>query len=286
MFSSTPGIPGMDASKDPRNYQIATLAALVGYGLIGLDLEIGLQMAVVLVGTATLTQWLGTRLAGLARFDPKSALISSLSLCLLLRTESLALAMVAAALTIASKFLLRVDDRHIFNPTNFALVALMAAGAPVWVSPGQWGTGAFFAFLLAGVGGLVIHRAARSDVTYAFIGFYAAIVFARALLLGDPMTIPLHHLQNGAFLLFAFFMISDPKTTPDSRIARILFALVVALGAGFVHFVLFQPNGLLWSLVLTAPITPLLNRLLPGNRYQWHAPAVPVEQPFSERSFA
>ena len=208
----------MDASRDPRNYQIATLAALVGYGLIGLDLEIGLAMAFVLVGTATLAQWAGTRLAGLARFDPKSALISSLSLCLLLRTEFVALMIFAATLTIASKFVLRVDGRHVFNPTNFALVVLMAVGAPVWVSPGQWGTGAFFAFLLAGVGGLVIHRAARSDVTYAFIGFYAAIVFGRALLLGDPMTIPLHHLQNGAFLLFAFFMISDPKTTPDSRV--------------------------------------------------------------------
>jgi Na+-translocating ferredoxin:NAD+ oxidoreductase RnfD subunit len=163
---------------------------------------------------------------------------------------------------------------------------MMALGAKVWVSPGQWGTGALFAFLLAGVGGLVIHRAARSDVTYAFIGFYAAIVFARALMLGDPVTIPLHHIQNGAFLLFAFFMISDPKTTPDSRIARILFALVVALGAGFVHFVLFQPNGLLWSLVLTAPATPLLNRVFPGTPYQWRTPPVSATETFSERRFA
>jgi len=204
----------------------------------------------------------------------------------LLRTESLVLAVVTATLTIASKFLLRVDDRHVFNPTNFALVVMMALGTRVWVSPGQWGTGAFFAFLLAGVGGLVIHRAARSDVTYAFIGFYAAIVFSRALVLGDPMTIPLHHIQNGAFLLFAFFMISDPKTTPDSRIARIVFALVVALGAGFVHFVLFQPNGLLWSLVLTAPTTPVLNRVFPGKPYQWRTPPVPAPDTFSERSFA
>lgn len=286
MFSDTRGIRCMEQRKDPRNYQIATLAALVVYGLVGLDLEISLGMASTLIGMAIATQWLGTHFAGLPRFDPKSALISSLSLCLLLRTESIALAMVAAAVAIASKFLLRVDNRHVFNPTNFALVVMMAMGAPVWVSPGQWGTGALFAFLLAGVGGLVIHRAARSDVTYAFIASYAAIVIARALALGDPLTIPMHHLQNGAFLLFAFFMISDPKTTPDSRIARILFALVVALGAGFVHFVLFQPNGLLWSLVLTAPITPLLNRALPGTPHQWHAAPVPVAETFSERSFA
>ena len=170
-----------------------------------------------------------------------------------------------------------------FNPTNFGLVVVMASVGGIWVSPGQWGTGAFFAFLLAGIGGLVIHRASRSDVTYAFIGFYAALVVGRTLWLGDPLAIPLHHLQNGAFLLFAFFMISDPKTTPDSRAGRILFALMVALGAGFVHFVLFESNGFLWSLVFFAPITPLINRLLPGERYQWcHRSAMRL----SQRSYA
>lgn len=277
----------MSQSRDPRNYQIATLGALVLYGLVGLDLEIYATTALTILATAITVQLLGTRAARLPRFDPKSALISSLSLCLLLRTDSLVLAAAAAVVTVASKFLLRIDDRHVFNPTNFGLAVMMALGTSVWVSPGQWGTGAFFAFLLAGCGGLVIHRAARSDVTYAFIAFYGAIVLGRAAFLGDPLAIPLHHLQNGAFLLFAFFMISDPKTTPDSRAGRIVFALVVALGAGFVHFVLFQPNGLLWSLVLSAPITPVLNRLLPGSRYQWRIPAAaPAAETFPERSYA
>ena len=276
----------MNQSRDPRSYQIATLVALVVYGLVGLDLEIRPGMAFTILAVALAAQLAGTRLAGLPRFDPKSALISSLSLCLLLRTNSLVLAAITAVVTIASKFLLRIDGRHVFNPTNFGLAVMMALGTSVWVSPGQWGTGAFFAFLLAGCGGLVIHRAARSDVTYALIGFYGAIVFARAAFLGDPLAIPLHHLQNGAFLLFAFFMISDPKTTPDSRAGRIVFALIVALGAGFVHFVLFQPNGLLWSLVLSAPITPLLNRRLPGTRYQWQTPSATPAETFAERSFA
>ena len=273
----------MRQGRDPRSFQIATLTALVAYGLIGLDLEIQPLMAVVILTTAQLTQLAGTKLAGLPRFDGRSALISSLSLCLLLRTDSLLLAATVAAVTIASKFLLRIDDRHVFNPTNFGLAIMMAMGASVWVSPGQWGTGAYFAFLLAGCGGLVIHRAARSDVTYAFIVFYAAIVFGRALYLGDPLAIPAHHLQNGAFLLFAFFMISDPKTTPDSRAGRVVFALMVAVGAGVVHFVLFQPNGLIWSLVLCAPTAPLLNRLLPGARYEWSAPKqlVPIERSFA-----
>ena len=73
-------------------------------------------------------------------------------------------------------------------------------------------------------------------------------------------------------LLFAFFMISDPKTTPDSRAGRVLFAGLVALGAALVQFGLFRPNALLWSLVAVAPLTPLINRMLPGTRYDWHRP--------------
>ena len=131
---------------------------------------------------------------------------------------------------------------------------MIALTGQVWVSPGQWGSVAFFGFLLACLGGLVVNRAARSDVTYAFLAFYAGLVVGRSIWLGDPMSIPLHRLQSGALLLFAFFMISDPKTTPQSRAGRILFALLVALGAGFVQFVLFRPNGLLWSLVVCVTV--------------------------------
>lgn len=277
----------MKSPRDPRHFQIATLGLLLVWGLVGLDLEVRADVAAVIGLTALLTQLVGTRLARLARFDPKSAAISALSLCLLLRTNHLSLAVLAALVTIGSKFVIRIDGRHVFNPTNFGIGVTIAATGAVWVSPGQWGTEALFAFLLACLGGLVIYRAERSDVTYAFLGFYALIVVGRALWLGDPMAIPLHQLENGAFLLFAFFMISDPKTTPDSRAGRILFALTVAMGAAFIQFVLFRTNGLLWSLLLTSPTTPIWNRLFPGRRYQWlGVPAETEPQPLVERSFA
>src|SRR6185503_6392427 len=152
-----------------------------------------------------------TRLWRLPAFDPRSGLISGLSLCLLLRTNSLPLVATAALGTIASKFLLRWRGKHVFNPTNFGLVLMMLITNQVWVSPGQWGSVAFFGFLMGCVGGLVVYRAERADVTLTFLGFYLAILFGRSLWLGEPMAIPLHRLQNGALLLFAFFMISDPK---------------------------------------------------------------------------
>src|SRR3954470_2986700 len=262
--------------RDPRLYQILILSSLLVYGVARLDLEIPAGRALLLLGVAQLTQHACTRLWRLPAFDPRSALISGLSLCLLLRTNSWALAALAAAAAIAGKFVLRVHGKHVFNPTNFGIVAVMLATGGVWVSPGQWGSAAFFAFLIACLGGLVVSRAARSDVTYAFLAFYLAILFGRALWLGQPMAIPLHQLASGAFLIFTFFMISDPKTTPDTRAGRILFALLVALGAGFVHFVLYRPNGLLLSLAFLSPIVPLLDRLLPGVRYVWRGAPVPA----------
>ena len=277
--------------RDPRLYQILVLSSLLVYGVTRLDLEVKPGRALLLLAMALLTQYACTRVWRLPAFDPRSALISGLSLCLLLRTSSPALAVLAAAVTIGSKFLLRVRGKHLFNPTNFGIVAVMlATGGAVWVSPGQWGSAAFFAFLIACLGGLVVNRAARSDVTYAFLAFYLAVLFGRALWLGQPLAIPLHQLGSGAFLLFTFFMISDPKTTPDSRAGRILFALLVALGAGFVHFVLFRPNGLLLSLAFLSPAVPLIDLLLPGQRYVWRGlpsqTRVPAPSLREERRYA
>ena len=67
-------------------------------------------------------------------------------------------------------------------------------------------------------------------------------------------------------------MISDPKTTPDSRAGRILFGLLVAGGAAYIQFVLYRTNGLLWSLAICSVLTPLIDYLIPGTKYQWNSP--------------
>src|SRR5262249_2747333 len=228
-----------------------------------------------ILATALGTQKICDRLSGSAApfaSTARSALISGLSLSLLLRTNDAGLACLAAVITIAGKFLIRIRGTHVFNPTNGGVVAMLLSTGQVWVSPGQWGTPAFFAFLMACAGMLVVMRAARSDVTLAFIACYAALVFGRSLYVGDPMTIPLHRLESGAFLLFSFFMISDPKTTPDSRTARILFAALVAATAWYVQFRLFRTNGLLWSLAIWSMAVPILDRLFPATRYAWTHP--------------
>lgn len=268
---------------DPRLWQIGALAALLIYGVFALRFEVTLLRAAIIVAAAIAAQLVCAR-AAKTPFDPRSAAISGLSLSLLLRSDHVAILIVAAVIAIASKFLLRVRGKHIFNPTNFAIVALLAVTNDAWVSPGQWGSVAFFGFLIVCLGGLVVNRARRSDVTWAFIIFWSAIVIGRSLWLGEPMAIPLHRLQNGALLLFTFFMISDPRTTPDSRAGRIVFAALVALGAGYIQFRLFRTNGILWSLALTSFLTPVIDALLKAPRFTWNREGGPPCTPAASSS--
>ncbi|PYM11230.1 MAG: hypothetical protein DMD81_27515 [Candidatus Rokuibacteriota bacterium] len=240
---------------DPRLYQILPLASALTYGVFCLDFEVRWETAVAIVGSALATQFVCERICGRPRFDPRSALISALSLCLLLRTNVLGLAVGTAILAIASKFDVRVRGKHVFNPTNGAIVAMMLTTEAVWV--------------LASAGALVVNRAARADVTWTFLACWGALLLGRSVWLGEPLLIPLHRLESGALVLFAFFMISDPKTTPDSRVGRFLFAALVALGAYAVQFSMFRTNALLWSLAVCSLAVPVIDRLLPGARYQW-----------------
>lgn len=255
--------------QDPRYYQIAVLACLVTYGIVALDFGIRPENAAAIVITSLLVQFAGTRAAGLPRFDPLSPLITSLSLTLLFRTDVTAIAAMAALIAISSKFLIRVRGKHIFNPANIAIVMLMASSDHAWISSGQWGSAATGAFAIACLGFIVLTRARRAETTIGFLGCYALLLFGRASWLGDPLAIPVHQLQNGALLVFAFFMISDPKTTPETRTGRILYSLLVACVAFAIQFGLYKPHAAIFALVATAPLVPLIDYLFQGANYRW-----------------
>jgi Na+-transporting NADH:ubiquinone oxidoreductase subunit NqrB len=260
------------SSFDPRLYQIASLGTLLLFGLLWRHFEVSFWQIVVTLGTTLLTQYAGTRWHKLPTFDLLSALVSALGLCIFLRTNDLTVVALASLLAIASKFMIRWKGKHLFNPTNFALVVVLASGLG-WISAGQWGQVAWFALLIACLGSLVVTRAARADVTMSFFGFYVGLLMARALWLGDPLTIPLHQIESGTLLIFSFFMITDPKTTPDSRAGRIVFTFMVAVAALSVQFVLYRPNGPLWGLIACSLLVPSIDRLLPGSRYAWSKPS-------------
>jgi Na+-translocating ferredoxin:NAD+ oxidoreductase RnfD subunit len=254
---------------DPRYYQIAVLSLLLCYGVFALDFGIHWYNAIAILIAAQSVQFIATRMVALPRFDPLSAMITALSLTLLLRTDAIALAIIAACIAIGSKFLLRVRGKHIFNPANIALVVLMFCSERAWVSSGQWGSAAIGAFALACLGFVVLTRARRAETTFAFLIAFAALLIGRAIWLGDPLGIPLHQLQNGALLIFAFFMISDPKTAPNTRVGRILYGALVASIAYTIQFVFYEPNGPIIALILCAPLVPLIDMAMNGRIYRW-----------------
>jgi Na+-transporting NADH:ubiquinone oxidoreductase subunit NqrB len=259
--------------RDPRWYQVFVLSLLLSFGILALDFGIHWQNAVAIFAMAQVTQFFASHVIARIPYDPLSALITSYSLTLLLRTDVIAVAMLAAVIAIGSKFLVRVRGKHVFNPANVALVSLLLLSDRAWISSGQWGSATIGALALACLGMLVLTRARRAETTLAFLSAWALLLFGRATWLGDPLAIPLHQLQNGALLIFAFFMISDPKTSPDAPLGRILYGALVAAVAYAIQFVFYEPNGPVLALIICAPVVPLIDFVLGGRSYQWKQPA-------------
>lgn len=255
--------------RDPRYLQIAFLSSFLVSGVGWLGFDVPLWQPPLIVLTACATQWAMTRLFRAPPVGYLSPIITSLGLSLLLRTDALWVGPFAAAVAISSKFVLRVRGKHLFNPTNLGLVAAILLTANAWSSPSQWGHGAARLGWFAAFGLAVAHRSFRSDVSLAFLGSWVLLKAARIFYLGAPWASLQHQLSAGSLILFTFFMISDPKTTPDHRGGRILFAVAVACLAFFFLHGLWWQNALIYSLCLLSPFTPLIDRLLPSGRFQW-----------------
>ncbi len=260
--------------KDARWFQIAGQAAILLVGLFTLDFRIAPLQIAAAIGAALGAQALGALLVA-SRFDWKSALITGLSLSLLLRANDLWPFVAAAAIAIGSKFALRRNGRHVFNPANLGIVAMLAFGGAAWTSTGEWGGAPWFTLLIAALGALTCWRASRLDAALIYLGVFAALVIARALYLGDPLAIPALRLSHGALILFAFFMISDPKTTPEDPLQRALFMALAALIAYGLQFHLFISDGIffapfLLALLRFAAIGPS------GAAYEWGRAPQPI----------
>ena len=257
---------------DARHYQIAALATLVVFNLGWIDFGARPANSAAAVGASLITQIICSYLFKVP-LDLRSPLITGFSLSLLLRADEIWIHALAGVIAIASKFILRLDGKHIWNPAGFAIVVLIyLTPGHVWISPGAWGSQVWFAALLAFFAILVLGAARRSDIALFFIGTHAALLVGRALWLGDPLAIPLHQLQSGSLLIFTFFMISDPRTSPDSRLGRFIFAASVAVLAHYMAFFMQMRPALYVALIALAPFVFLIDLVLPAERFAWNRP--------------
>jgi Na+-transporting NADH:ubiquinone oxidoreductase subunit NqrB len=259
---------------DARHYQIAALSTLVVFNLGWIDFGAKAENTALVLGASLLTQVVCSRFFHVP-IDVRSPLITGLSLSLLLRTDEAWILALAGVIAIGSKFVLRIDGKHIWNPAGFAIVVLLfTADGHVWISPGAWGSTVWFAALLCFFAILVLGAARRSDIALFFIGSHAALLVARALWLGDPLAIPLHQLQSGSLLIFTFFMISDPRTSPDSRLGRFIFAFSVAALGHYMAFFMQMRPALYIALIALSPFILPIDRILPAERFAWRKPAL------------
>jgi enediyne biosynthesis protein E5 len=262
------GIKGI-REVDARLFQIGFLTSMLTLGVLLRDFPIGAAAMVVAIGSCLLTQVVAVYWKQLPWSSLLSASISGISLCLLCRSNSLPLLAFAGVLAISSKWVFTWKGKHFFNPTNFGIVALILMTDSVWVSPAQWGEELILVFWLAIAGVTVVHSAWRYDISVAFLGVFIALLAGRVLYLGQPWAVFWHQLNSGSLILFTFFMISDPRSTPDHRIGRMVFAFAVAGLAYIIRFHFYNPQALLLALFFLSPITVILDTYWKGKRFSW-----------------
>ncbi len=221
--------------------------------------------------TCLMSQWLGDTITGKNNLSSlKSAWISSLSITLMLRANLWWVFVLASVLTVGSKFLIKRKGKHVFNPTNFGIVISVLLSGNAWISPGQWGSDyIWWAFM--GISGLtVLFQVGRWDTAFTFLAALAVFEFSRNVLwLGWPVDFFIHQFSSGTLLLFTFFMITDPVTTPSHRLARVLWSIVIAGLSAWLNWKYLLPGAPLYALFVMSAFTPLFDIIFKAKKFKW-----------------
>ena len=124
---------------------------------------------------------------------------------------------------------------------------------------------------------IVLLKVGRIDTSLAFLLSYSGLEFVRTVLfLGWPVDHFLHHITNGTVLLFTFFMITDPMTTPNHPRARIIWSVMVGLLAfTLAHVFYLQSAAPIWALFIISPLTIAFDKIFKHSKYQWRPDRTP-----------
>jgi hypothetical protein len=198
-----------------------------------------------------------------------SAHISGLAVAMLLyANDRLWPIAFAAAVAMASKVLLRAPigagTRHVFNPSNFGITVSLLVFPWVGMAPPYHFTESLYGWvdwllpgLIIGTGTFMNARFTRRLPLIAawLVGFVAQAVL-RNWLLGTPVVAALLPMTGVAFILYTFYMVTDPATTPSAPRTQVLFGAAVAAVYGLllVWHVVF---GLFFALTIVCALRGL-----------------------------
>jgi Na+-transporting NADH:ubiquinone oxidoreductase subunit NqrB len=255
--------------RDARDFQILFLLAFLTLGISARDFTIKWDCVAAAMASSIVAQMIGDRLWHSANPSIRSAMITAISLCLLLRANHWMTMVLAGSISIFSKFIFRFRGKHFFNPSNLGIVAVLLVASDGWVTPGQWGEEIWFAMIFAGAGLMVVRKVGRWDTTAVFLLSYAMLEAARNYWLGWTWDVFAHRMTSGSLLLFSFFMITDPRAIPDNTRARMIFAALVAITSFVLRNYFFLPTAIFWALFVLSPLTLVLDRIWKSGRFQW-----------------
>jgi Na+-transporting NADH:ubiquinone oxidoreductase subunit NqrB len=254
---------------DARDFQIIWLSLFLLYGVWFLQWDNYASYAVIFI-TCLSTQLFCSYLLDVPKSSLKSAVITAIGLCLLFSAASLWTYALCSILAISSKFLIRLNGKHLFNPSLFGIICCILITDDAWVSPGKWGNEYILVAFFIACAGLVLLKVGRIDTSLAFLGVYMLLEYIRTCIyFNDNIWVFLHIFSSGTIMLFAFFMITDPRTTPKSFKGRIIWGALI----GTLTFVLadyFQTyTAPIWALLIATPATILINSILKGPEFNW-----------------
>lgn len=261
--------------QDARNLQLLFLASFLLLGLWYLNWDDVIGRFLIYAPVALGLQAVAIRRLKLPADSFKSALITSFSLTLMLHSDNNMAMMLAAILAIGSKFVLRIKGKHFFNPANAGIVLSMLLLNETWVSPGQWGSAWFLLAIIGSAGIMVLLKAGRVETGFMFLlSLFAMDALRMVVYQGWEWDVLALKYTNGSLLLFSFFMITDPVSTPNHRGARMLWAMGVAGLSFWLQSFMQVHTAPIFALFVFSTLTPIVDLLAKSARFSWHKPTL------------
>jgi len=191
-----------------------------------------------------------------------SAYVSGISVGMLVRSPEFWPYALCSALSITSKYVIRVDGRHIWNPSNLGIVAMLVLASDTVASLSvQWGNNLLPMAVVWCFGAVIVNRLGRIHITLTYVASFVFFSVVRALVTGHPWPAEVAPITGPMYQLFIFFMITDPKTTVHPKWAQCLVAFLVA--AVEAVFRLFQfVHAPYYALFTVGPIANLVEIVL------------------------
>jgi len=213
--------------------QAVNLSLLILLGYVSANIYLPLDMIVVLMlFSAVWEHFLIFLKYKTLQYFSFSALSTALGVVLMMATPHLWIYMVSIAAGLVQKHFLLYRGRHLFNPSNFALItALVVFYKDAHIVLGQLGNAVGLSACVFVLAVSILWQAQRWLIpvvfTFAYLLFqYAGIVQHDPVMLFEDIY---ERFYSVSFIVFVLFMLTDPRTTPSNNIAQVVFAVAVAL---------------------------------------------------------